>query len=455
MNKNISIAALRDLPLIQEADLKNKVVLVRVDHNVVKGGVIHDPYRIDATFGTLFYILSKGGKIILMTHVGRPRNKADQSILQSDATSVRPIVEYLQNKLHLTIEVPEFYTHGKEGYLSIESNINHSIRRLREHDIDMVYLPNTRWFAGEEAKDENAERFANQLAGLADIYVNDAFGSWQPHASTYGITKYLPSYAGFLMQKEIENLERIFYAKQPLVSVVAGSKFDTKINSLYSLLQKSDHLVLGGVIYNAYLCAKYGIKIKGVGDEDVKLAAEFVKFAEQYPKKIVELPYIVESDIFGERIEGKYRVHDIRQLAPDTQLNYVLDVAPESYDEPEILNVFLSAKTIFVNAVMGFVPHFNEGTIALDTVIDRNPHAVKLYGGGDTMQELKRLLPGLYIMALDSKDYYIFTGGGAVLKAIEQNSPSGLAPVRALIDQKSEQEKWKIRLSGNRNNNEY
>lgn len=455
MNKNISIAALRDLPLIQEADLKNKVVLVRVDHNVVKGGVIHDPYRIDATFGTLFYILSKGGKIILMTHVGRPRNKADQSILQSDATSVRPIVEYLQNKLHLTIEVPEFYTHGKEGYLSIESNINHSIRRLREHDIDMVYLPNTRWFAGEEAKDENAERFANQLAGLADIYVNDAFGSWQPHASTYGITKYLPSYAGFLMQKEIENLERIFYAKQPLVSVVAGSKFDTKINSLYSLLQKSDHLVLGGVIYNAYLCAKYGIKIKGVGDEDVKLAAEFVKFAEQYPKKIVELPYIVESDIFGERIEGKYRVHDIRQLAPDTQLNYVLDVAPESYDEPEILNVFLSAKTIFVNAVMGFVPHFNEGTIALDTVIDRNPHAVKLYGGGDTMQELKRLLPGLYIMALDSKDYYIFTGGGAVLKAIEQNSPSGLAPVRALIDQKAEQEKWKMRLNGNRNNNEY
>lgn len=446
---------LRDLPLIQEADLKNKVVLVRVDHNVVKNGVIHDPYRIDATFGTLFYILSKGGKIILMTHVGRPRNKADQSITQSDATSVRPIVEYLQNKLHLTIEVPEFYTHGKEGYLSIESNINHSIRRLREHDIDMVYLPNTRWFTGEEAKDDNAERFANQLAGLADIYVNDAFGSWQPHASTFGITKYLPSYAGFLMQKEIENLGRIFNAKQPLVSVVAGSKFDTKIHSLYSLLQKSDHLILGGVIYNAYLCAKYGIKIKGVGEDDVQLASQFVKFSEQYPNKIVELPYIKESDVFGERIEGKFRTHDIRTLKPGTELNYVLDVDPQSYDEPEILNVFLSAKTIFVNAVMGLVPHFNEGTIGLDTVIDRNPYAVKLYGGGDTMQELKRLLPGLYIMALDSKDYYIFTGGGAVLKAIEHNSPSGLAPVRALIEQKSEQEKWKQRLSGNRNNLDY
>jgi len=442
--------SLKDLPLIQEADLKNKVVLVRVDHNVVKGGVIHDPYRIDATFGTLFYILSKGGKIILMTHVGRPRNKEDQSINQSDATSVKPIVDYLQNKLHLTIEVPDFYTHGKEGYLSIESNINHSIRRLREHDIDMVYLPNTRWFTGEEAKDENAERFANQLAGLADIYVNDAFGSWQPHASTYGITKYLPSYAGFLMQKEIENLERIFHAKTPLVSVVAGSKFDTKINSLYSLLQKSDHLILGGVIYNAYLCAKYDIHIQGVSESDVKLAGEFVKYASKFPGKVVELPYIVESDIFGERVEGKYRVHDIRTLKPGHKLNYVLDVDPRCYEDPEILEVFLSAKTIFVNAVMGYVPHFNEGTIALDTVIDRNPHAVKLYGGGDTMQELKRLLPGLYIMALDSKDYYIFTGGGAVLKAIEQNSPSGLAPVKALIQQKAEQEKWKQRLASSR-----
>lgn len=432
--------------MIQEADLKDKVVLVRVDHNVVKSGVIHDPYRIDATFGTLFYILSKGGKIILMTHVGRPRNKKDGSINQSDDTSVRPIVEYLENKLHLSIEVPDFYTHGSEGYLSIESNINHSIRRLRNHEIDMIYLPNTRWFKGEEANDANYERFSNQLAGLADIYVNDAFGSWQAHASTVGITKYLPSYAGFLMQKEIENLERVFRAKQPFVAVVAGSKFDTKIESLYSLLNKADYLVLGGVIYNAYLCAKYGIGIKGVTEADVEQASKFVAYAEQYPKKIVELPFICESDIFGERVEGKYRVHDVRTLEKGAQLNYVLDVDPRSYEVQEIQDVFLSAKTIFVNAVMGYVPHFNEGTIGLDTIIDRNPHAVKLYGGGDTMQELKRLLPGLYIMALDSKDYYIFTGGGAVLKAIEKNSSAGIAPVKSLIDLKAEQEKWKARL---------
>ncbi len=422
------------LPLIQDADLKGKIVLVRVDHNVVKSGIIHDPYRIDATFGTLFYILSKGGKIILMTHVGRPKDKKTGKITIDDKTSVQPIVDYLENKLHIKIEVPDFYSHENNGYLSIETNVNHSIRRLRNHDVDMIYLPNTRWFTGEEAKGADQERFANQLAGLADIYVNDAFGSWQAHASTVGVTKYLPSYAGFLMQREIENLNRIFEAESPFVAVVAGSKFDTKIESLYALLKKADKLVLGGVIYNAYLCAKYDFKIKGVEEEDVALAREFVEFAKQYPGKVVEMPIICESDVFGERIEGKYRIHDIRKVPRGTEFNWVMDVDPRCYDEPEIIDVFHSAKTIFVNAVMGFVPHFNEGTIALDTIIDQNPQAVKLYGGGDTMQELKRLLPGLYIMALDSKDYYIFTGGGAVLKAIEQNSHLGIAPIKALIE---------------------
>lgn len=99
-----------------------------------------------------------------------------------------------------------------------------------------------------------------------------------------------------------------------------------------------------------------------------------------------------------------------------------------------MLDVFKNAHTVFVNAVMGYTPHFNEGTIALDELIDKNPKAVKLYGGGDTMQELKRLLPGLYIVAIDNPMYYIFTGGGAVLKAIQENSVYGMEPVKALRD---------------------
>jgi phosphoglycerate kinase len=425
-----------NLPLIQDADLTGKVVLVRVDHNVVKSGMIHDPYRIDATFGTLFYILAKGGKIILMTHVGRPKEKGTGNITIDDKTSVQPIVNYLSNKLHINIEVPEFYSHENQGYLSIETNINHAIKRLKNSEIDVIYLPNTRWFKGEEAGPEEMDRFANQLAGLADIYINDAFGSWQPHASTVGINKYLPSYAGFLMQKEIKNLERLYNADKPFLAVVAGSKFDTKIEPLYALLKKADNLILGGVMYNAYLCAKYGISIKGVSEKDIALAGEFVDFAKQYPDKIVELPFIVESDVLGDKENGKYRVHDIRKLKKGDALNYILDVAAESFDDPHVQDVFHSARTVFVNAVMGFTPHFNDGTIALDTLIDENPEAVKLYGGGDTMQELKRLLPGLYIMALDSPKYYIFTGGGAVLKAIEQGSHIGIEPVAELIKRK-------------------
>jgi len=426
-----------NLPLLQDADLKNKVVLVRVDHNVVKKGIIHDPYRIDATMATLYYINAKGGKIILMTHAGRPKNKKTGEIAISDDTSVQPIVDYLENKLHITIKVPEFHQHEAQGFLDVETSINHLIRDLNDHTIDMIYLPNTRWFAGEEAKGDGADRFAYQLAGLADIFVNDAFGSWQPHASTVNVAKYLPAYAGFLLQKEIMNLDRIYSPDRPFVSVVAGSKFDTKIDSLNALLKVSDYLVLGGVIYNAFLCAKYGFTIDGIEPEDMELAKKFVDYSAEFPGKLIELPYIVESDTMEGLLPGQYRVHHIKDIKAGTKLNYVLDVDPRSFQDPEVKKVFLEAKTIFVNAVMGFTPHFNEGTIALDELIDENNNAVKLYGGGDTMQELKRLLPGLYIVALDSPKYYIFTGGGAVLKAIQEGNVLGLEPVKALIKAKN------------------
>ena len=422
-----------NIPLIQDADLRDKIVLVRVDHNVVKKGIIHDPYRIDATIGTLYHINAKGGKIILMTHVGRPRNKKTNEIEISDNTSVKPIVEYLKNKLHIDLQIPEFTLVEKDGIQGIETSINHMIKQLKNSEIDGIYLPNTRWFKGEENK-EYMNDFANQLSGLADIYVNDAFGSWQAHASTVGVNKFLPSYAGFLMQKEISNLDRLYKPQKKFIAVVAGSKFDTKIDSLYALLEKADYLVLGGVIYNAYLCAKYGISIKGISDDDLKSAKKFVDFASKFEGKLIELPIIVESDTLDGKLEGKNRKIDIRKLKKGDKLNYILDVAKESFEEENVTNVFCDAKTVFVNAVMGFTPHFNEGTIALDELIDKNTNAVKLYGGGDTMQELKRLLPGLYIVALDSPDYYIFTGGGAVLKSIQEGTTTGLEPIKALVN---------------------
>ncbi|MEW6067833.1 MAG: phosphoglycerate kinase [Nitrospirota bacterium] len=425
------------LPLVQNADLNGKVVLIRFDHNVVKGGEIRDPYRIDRTLGTLYNIVERGGRPILMTHVGRPKDKKTGEIKCKSGESVEPIVAYLEHKLHARFHIPKFNIDPKLGILDIDTSINLAIRELKDRKIGGIYFPNTRWFQGEEAEGEARNRFALQLAGLADIFVNDAFGSWQPHVSTYDITKYLPSYAGFLMQQEIINLSSVIDPHRPFIAVVAGAKYDTKIKPLYAIYEKVDHLILGGVIYNTFLCAKYGITIKGISDEDVTAAKDLVE-KDKVNRKIVELPYIVESDTLEGRAEAKYRTISIKDFKKGNSYNYILDIDPESFKDPMVIDRLLNAKTIFVNAVMGFTPHFSAGSEALDRTIDQNRIAIKMYGGGDTLQEFKNLCPGLYLSVLDNTQYYFFTGGGAVLTAIEQSSPYGLKPVQALMKNKAD-----------------
>jgi phosphoglycerate kinase len=431
MNKSLP----PELPLIQDADLDGKVVLVRFDHNVVKGGEIRDPYRIDRTIGTLFHLVERGGRPIMMTHVGRPKDKKTGTITCRPEESVEPIARYLEQKLHTKFYIPKFPIDPKQGIAGIDTSINLAIRDLRERKIGGIYLPNTRWFQGEEAEGELRERFALQLAGLADIYVNDAFGSWQPHASTYNITRHLPSYAGYLLQQEIMHLNSVMNPGRPFLAVVAGAKYDTKIKPLYALYEKVDRLMLGGVMYNTYLCAKYQVSIKGVADEDRALAQELVE-KDRVLKKIVEFPFIVESDTMDGRIEGRYRTISIKDFKPGKSCGYVLDIDPRSFEEKTVAEAIGTAKTIFVNAVMGYTPHFTAGSQALDNTIDLNRDAMKMYGGGDTLQEFKNLLPGLYLSVMDDASYYFFTGGGTVLTAIEHGSPYSLKPVQALIESK-------------------
>ena len=419
------------LSLIQDADLNGKVVLVRFDHNVVKKGEVRDPFRIDRTIGTLFHIVERGGRPILMTHIGRPKDKAGAITCRPDE-AVEPIVQYLEQKLHTKIHIPHFPAEAEKGIIGIDTSINLAIRELKERKFGAIYLPNTRWFNGEEAKGDAADSLALQLAGLADIYINDAFGSWQAHASTYNITRHLPSYAGFLMQQELLNLDRVLNPVRPFLAVVAGSKYDTKIGPLTAIYDKVDKLILGGVIYNTYLCAKYDIRIQGVLDEDITLAKALVE-KDRAQKKIVELPHLVESDILEARQEGKYRTLFIKDFKPGKSYNYILDIDPMSFEDSAVAAAISGAKTIFVNAVMGLTPHFSAGSQALDNTIDGNRGALKMYGGGDTLQEFKDLCPGLYLSVMDNAQYYFFTGGGTVLTAIEQGSPYGLKPVQALI----------------------
>lgn len=422
------------VPKIQDADLDDKVVLVRVDHNVVKRGDIADPFRVDSTIGTLYNIVERGGRLILMTHVGRPKDKKTGDISIGADTSVEPIVKYLERKLHTNFVVPDFKS-TPQGITGIDTSINLHIRDLRNHKIGGIYLPNTRWFSGEEAGGQEQERFATMLSGLADVFVNDAFGSWQPHASTYDIAGLLPSYAGYLMQQEISNLTHVLNPKRPFLAVVAGAKFDTKIGPLRELYDKVDCLILGGVIYNTYLAAKYGVEIAGVTKEEAGMARELVE-KDSREKKIMELPIVVESETLDGKIEGKYKSVDIGKLKKGDSLGYILDIDPGSFEEKEVMEAIIGAGTIFVNAVMGFTPHFTEGSKALDRAIDENREAKKMYGGGDTLKEFKDLLPGLYLAVLDDSRYYFFTGGGAVLKAIKEGDPYGLLPVKALMESK-------------------
>jgi len=245
------------LPLIQDYDLAGKVVLARVDHNVVEKGVIKDAFRIDSTFGLIHYIASRGGFPILMTHVGRTRDKKTGHIKSGPDTSVEPIVAYLNRKLEAGLKVPDLPVDQELGITSVDSKVMEPLLKdLRARKIGGLYLPNSRWFAGEESKDDRTKALAAEWAGLADLYVNDAFGSWQAHCSTYDVAKAMPSCAGFLMQKELLNLERVLKAEAPFVAIVAGSKYDTKIGPLNALYERVDQLILGGVIYNAFLCAK-------------------------------------------------------------------------------------------------------------------------------------------------------------------------------------------------------
>jgi phosphoglycerate kinase len=420
------------LKLIQQADMKDKVVLLRVDHNVVKKGTIKDPYRIDATIGTLYAIAAAGGKPILMSHVGRPKDKKTGMISCREDQSVLPIVRYLEQKLPVKIHPQVFPVDSEKGILHIDDSIRQTLEALRKGDVDMVYLPNTRWFAGEQSKGPERETFSEELAAIADIFVNDAFGSWSVAASTFDVATRLPSYAGNLLQKEISNLYRVLEPERPFVGVVAGAKYDTKIGPLKALHNKVDHLILGGLMYNTFLSAKYGVSIKGVSDEDKALAMELVDL-DRAQGKILEMPMLVESESASDRTDGAYGPLETAQFKEGRSLQYVLDVHESSFQNPRVKEIMGSARTIFVNAVMGMMPLFFEGSRALYRLINENSEAAKLYAGGDTLQELKNLCPGIYMSGLDDPRTYYFTGGGSVLAAIEQGSPYKMKPFAALL----------------------
>ncbi|MGL4209381.1 MAG: phosphoglycerate kinase, partial [Candidatus Adiutrix sp.] len=178
----------KDLAKIQDFDLNGKVILIRMDHNVVEHGLIKDAFRLDSTFGLIYYIASKGGFPILMTHIGRTRDKKTGHIQTGAETSVAPVVAYLNRKLEAGFKELVLPAHLQLGIANIDETIMApAMADLKARKIGGIYLPNTRWFAGEESKDDKTSDFASELSSWADLYVNEAFGSWQAHASTFDV----------------------------------------------------------------------------------------------------------------------------------------------------------------------------------------------------------------------------------------------------------------------------
>lgn len=419
---------------IQQAQMKGKVVLIRVDHNVVKKGRIKDPYRIDVSLKTLRAIMESGGYPILMTHVGRPRDKKTGRIECREQESVQPIIPYLEEKLLNKIAVPDFPIDPQWGITQLDDAVTSHIEDLKKGKMGMIYLPNIRWFQGEQGSGDERERFAGWLAGLGDLYVNDAFSAWRAHGSTYDIAGHLPSYAGFQLQEELLNIHKVLDPQRPFVGVIGGAKYDTKIGPIQALFKRTDHLLLGGLIYNVYLTAKYGVDISGVAEEE-RIQARDLVHLDAKQQKIVEIPHLVESETLEGKFEGRYRTVYVKDMKKGDSFNYLLDIDPQSLQMDRIVEIIRAAKTIFVNAVMGLTPPFFQGTQALYELIASNQDAMKLFAGGDTLQELRDLCPEIYEAGMEAPDFYYFTGGGSVLTTLEQGNPYKLKPVEALLEQ--------------------
>ena len=459
----------RSLRRVQDVDLRNKIVLVRVDHNAVKDAQISDAFRIESSIPTLYSIVERGGRPIVMTHVNRPRDKKTKTISMDEKDGTRAIAKYLTKKLGVVFANPKVdssLSTTKKGDDDDDGGIEMSqifkddtmqtmIKDLKERRIGGIYLPNMRWFSGEErGTEEIGIRLARDLASIADVFVNDAFGSWQPHVSTFDVAKLLPSYAGLLMQRELDAMTRVLEPKRPFVAVVAGSKVNTKIGTLVNVAKKCDTLILGGMIYNAYLSAKYEVKIKGVDKEDVELARKYLVDAKEVQEKLLELPTLVESKeadgcgcvpVNGRcttmpREYDNIRLVHVKDMKCGDEYGFINDVASVSYSDEKIVEAMRTAKTILVNAVMGYTSKgFHEGTISLDRLIHNNMNsslpADVFFGGGDTLKEFKSLSPGSYLNALENPQTYLFTGGGTVLKVIEEGEIGKLDIVRVLTEE--------------------
>jgi phosphoglycerate kinase len=390
---------------ITDINLKEKRVLVRVDFNVPldENLTITDGLRVKAALPTISYLIEQQAKIILMSHLGRPKGKVVEKL------RMRPIFDYLKS----LVKVPVFVAPDCTGI-----EVEQMVAKLNSSEI--LLLENLRFHMEEE---KNDEKFAQELAKLADVYVNDAFGSaHRAHASTEGIAHHLPSVAGFLMEKEINYLENAVESpERPFVAILGGKKVSDKIPVIKQLLKKVDTILFGGgMVYTFFKSQGKEIGSSILDELGLETSKEIFKLAEEQNKKLVFPKDIVIADDFSDKANVK--VCNIEDGIPKGWQG--LDIGPKTIKLFE--EYIKQAKTILWNGPVGVfeLKPFSHGSKSLASIIASETDLIAIIGGGDTASAVKSF-------GFADKMSHISTGGGASLELLEGKILPG---VKVLLD---------------------
>lgn len=382
---------------VKDCDLKGKRVLLRADYNVPmdKDGNITEYMRIKESIPTLEYILGQGASLIILTHLGRPKGQRVPSM------STRPIVAALEKYLNRKVAFAEEV--DSEETKALCANLKPG---------EVVLMENIRFYPEEEANDD---AFAKKLSSLGDVFVNEAFSvDHRSHATTVGIAKYLPSYMGLLLEKEIIALNRILEnPDRPLMAIIGGAKISDKIKILAKLLPVVDKLFIGGGMANTFLAAKgYQMQKSLVEAEKIEMAKEIMEG--EYAAKIFLPVDVIAAAGFDN--DAEHKNVGVEEIPQDWQ---GLDIGEKTIKLFE--DELLSAKTILWNGPMGVfeMSNFAEGTKAIANAVGK-ASAYSVVGGGDSAAAIKAV-------GMEKGIDHISTGGGASLKFLEGKELPGIA----------------------------
>jgi phosphoglycerate kinase len=386
---------------VRDVDVSGRRVFVRADLNVpIEDGRITDDTRIRASLPTLVHLLERGAIVILASHLGRPKGKVN------DALRLKPVAERLSQLLGRPVRMT-----GD----ALGPGVQVAVDKLRPGDL--LLLENLRFHAEEEANDPE---FAKALAGLADLYVNDAFGAaHRAHASTEGITHYLPAVAGLLMEREVEALSRLLKKPpRPFHALIGGAKVSGKLEVITALLARCQAVLIGGGMANTFLAAR-GLELGKSLVEAEQLENVEPIMAEARRKRVrLMLP---TDAVVAPQIHIRARTNVVPVTAvPKDQM--IVDIGPQT--RAAYAAHLSKAKTIFWNGPMGVfeIPQFAEGTNEMARVIARRTAkgAISIVGGGDSVAAVEKL-------GLTNKMTHVSTGGGASLEFIEGRTLPGVA----------------------------